>query len=159
MGKGFSSLCDRACPTINFAGRFINAVWRNIPKPKIQMHDDGFSVILFQPIADRDNVVQGGPYTTNGKPILLKKWPHSFNLHDELRIALLWVRMPRLPVLYWGAQTLSRLASTIGVPLFVDDCTTKESRVLYARVLIDVDVTKHLPSMFKYTNQKGILVE
>lgn len=51
-----------------------------------------------------------------GKPILLKKWTHTLNVHDEMRITPLWLRFPGLPVIYWGDKTLSRLASTIGFP-------------------------------------------
>lgn len=33
----------------------------------------------------------------------------------------------------------------LGVPLYADECTTQQLRVSFARMLIDIDVTKPLP--------------
>ena len=67
----------------------------------------------------------------------------------------MWIRLPGLPVIYWGARTLSRIVSAIGVPLFADECTTKQSRISFARVLVEVDITKPLPTSIKYINENG----
>ena len=146
-------------PTIDSVSRYVGAAWRDVPKPKIQRHSDGYFVLLFQSQNDCQKVLNGGPYTIGGKPILLKKWTSKFNLHDELRIAPLWVKLPGLPVIYWGAKTLSRIASVIGVPLMADDFTTRQARVSFARVLIEVDITKPLPSSIKFVNENGLVVE
>lgn len=39
---------------------------------------------------------------------------------------------------------MSRIGSLLGVPLYADDCTTNQSRVPFARLLVEVDVTKPL---------------
>lgn len=148
-----------ASPSMPSISRFVSTAWKDIEKPKIQHHDDGYFVLLFQTAADCDVVLPGGPYTMGDKPVLLKKWTHSFNLHDELCFAPIWVRLLGLPVIYWGAKTLSRISSTIGVPLMVDDCTSKQSRVSFARILIEVNITKPLPTMIKFSNEKGVLEE
>lgn len=54
---------------------------------------------------------------------------------------------------------MSKLASTIGVPLLADDFTSRQARVSFARVLIEVDITKPLPPLIRYTNELGIIVE
>lgn len=148
-----------ATPSIGAVVRYAAAAWPNIPNPKVQLHDDGYFLLLFSTIEDCNSVLRGGPYIMGGKPILLKKWSSAFNLHDELRIAPVWVRFPGLPVIYWGANTLSRLASILGVPLMADDFTSRQARVSYARVLIEVDITKPLPSMIKFRNEIGQVVE
>ncbi|WMV29785.1 hypothetical protein MTR67_023170, partial [Solanum verrucosum] len=38
-----------------------------------------------------------------------------------------------------------RIASAIGFPLLADECTTKQTRISYARMLIEVNVTKPIP--------------
>lgn len=40
---------------------------------------------------------------------------------------------------------MSRIASTVGNPLYVDECTAKQIRVSYARVVVEVDVTQEIP--------------
>lgn len=37
----------------------------------------------------------------------------------------------------------------IGVPLFADECTSKQQRITFARLLIEVDLTKELPQQVK----------
>lgn len=128
-------------------------------KPKLQFHDDGYYVVLFQSIVDNDNVLHGGLYTMCGKPIVLKKWNPSFHLHDEMIIMLLWVRLLGLPVIFKGAKTLSQLATTIGVPLFANDSTTRQAQVSYACILIEVDITKPLLLRYNLKNEKGVIVE
>ncbi|XP_056685900.1 uncharacterized protein [Spinacia oleracea] len=78
--------------------------------------------------------------------MITKPWSSGFNFQDEiLRIVPVWVRFPNLPLCCWGSDSLSRIGSLIGVPLFADDCTSKQLRILFARLLIEVDVTKDLP--------------
>ncbi|KAH0679268.1 hypothetical protein KY284_020353 [Solanum tuberosum] len=45
-------------------------------------------------------------------------------------------------ILYSGS--LSRIASVIGVPIYADECTAKQTRISYARMLIEVNVTQPL---------------
>lgn len=62
-------------------------------------------------------------------------------------------------MIYRGAQTLSRIASIVGIPLFVDDFTSKQSHVYFAQVMIEVHISKPLPQLVRYVNEKGLLVE
>lgn len=48
-------------------------------------------------------------------------------------------------MVYWGKDSLSRLENVNGVPLFADECTTNQSRISFARMLIEVNITKPLP--------------
>lgn len=75
-------------------------------------------------------------------PLVIKKWSSNFDFHDEvLRVILVWFRLPRLPLHYWGEESLSRITSVLGVPLLADECTTSQLRLSYARVLVEIDIT------------------
>lgn len=39
---------------------------------------------------------------------------------------------------------MSRITNAIGVPYCVDDCTTRRTRVQYARALVKVNITRPL---------------
>lgn len=69
--------------------------------------------------------------------MIVKKWSPKFSLFDELKYVPIWVRFHSLPVLYWGTNNLSRIARTIGVPSKMDDTTLAQSRLSYARVLVE----------------------
>ncbi|PHT89687.1 hypothetical protein T459_04800 [Capsicum annuum] len=43
----------------------------------------------------------------------------------------------------------------IGIPLFADECRTKTTRIFYARMLIEVEVTKVIPNEIKNNGCKG----
>ena len=67
----------------------------------------------------------------------------------------LWVNFPKLPLNCWRVGSLSRIASAIGVPLFADECTTKKTRISYARMLIEVNVTKVIPQQITFIDPNG----
>jgi len=47
-----------------------------------------------------------------------------------------------LPQEYWEKQTLFEIASGLGTPLSIDDSTQNRCFGIFARVLIDVDLSE-----------------
>ncbi|KAL9273935.1 hypothetical protein AKJ16_DCAP19787 [Drosera capensis] len=45
---------------------------------------------------------------------------------------------------YWEFKTLGRLAGKVGFPIRTDSMTAAKARILYARVLVDIDTSKDL---------------
>ena len=86
----------------------------------------------------------------------MKKWSAEFEFGKEFLTEIpLWANFPKLPLNCWGAGSLSRIASAIGVPLFADECTTKQTRISYARMLIEVNVTKPVPEKIAVKDPNG----
>ncbi|TMX05238.1 hypothetical protein EJD97_000234, partial [Solanum chilense] len=84
------------------------------------------------------------------------KWCSDFDFGKEFLAEIpLWVNFPRLPLNCWGVGSLSRITSAIGVPLFADECTTKQTRISYARMMIEVDVTKAIPQQITVADTNG----
>ncbi|XP_019224865.1 PREDICTED: uncharacterized protein LOC109206499 [Nicotiana attenuata] len=58
-------------------------------------------------------------------------------------------------------KALSKIGSALGNPVYADDCTTGTVRISYARMLIEMDITKPLPRRVKiqdpmeYNNHKS----
>ena len=96
------------------------------------------------------------PYTISNRPIIMKQWCPEFDFGKEFLAEIpLWVNFPKLPLNCWGVGSLSRIASAIGVPLFADECTTKQTRISYARMLIEVNVTKPIPQQITVMDPNG----
>ncbi|XP_070016006.1 uncharacterized protein [Nicotiana sylvestris] len=96
---------------------------------------------------DMNEILYSGPYTMNKKPLILKPWTVNFDFTKEFLIEIpLWVKLPNLPMSCWGGQSLSRIASAIGKPLYADECTSKQKRISYDRMLIEINVTRALPT-------------
>lgn len=86
-----------------------------------------------------------GPYTIANRPVIVKGWAPDFDFHAEnLKLVPLWVQLPNLPLNCWGHDSLSRIGSTLGTPLFADDCTSQQTRISYARMLVEIDITRPL---------------
>lgn len=127
--------------------RFVAQTWNNIAEPDIYLHEEGYYVVKFQSISDLQTILYGGPYSINSRPIVLKQWSPDYDFNNEFLTEIpLWVKFPKLPMNCWGCNSLRRMASTLGKPLFADECTTKQTRISYARILIEVNVTKRLPT-------------
>lgn len=83
---------------------------------------------------DKRSILYSGPHIFYGKPTVVKPWYPDFSFHSEV---LRWVKFINLALNCWSADSLSRLGSTIGVPICAAECTSRQLRVSFARILID----------------------
>ncbi|XP_058726095.1 uncharacterized protein LOC131597411 [Vicia villosa] len=131
--------------SMNMMKNFMEKTWNFIKVPALYYHDEGYFIIRFQSHSDMDAVLMKGPYTLRNITLMLKEWKPDFNLkRDMLRTIPLWVKLPKLPLHLWGAKSLSKIGSALGVPLVTDECTANKLRVSYARILVEIDITKEL---------------
>lgn len=99
-------------------------------KPMVYYHNAGYFVIKFDSVAERDVVIQSGPYMLNNRPTMLREWKADFDFNEEvLKTIPLWIKLPNLPLNCWGMDSLSRIGSGLGKPVYADDCTTKVDRI------------------------------
>lgn len=50
---------------------------------------------------------------------------------------------------------MNRIASVIGNPIYADECIAKQMRISFARMLVEVNVTKPLPEEIEVIDPKG----
>jgi hypothetical protein len=85
--------------------------------------------------------------TINLKPGILRlsKWTNDFNTYAPRQThAQIWVRLMELPQEYWRQRTLFEIASAVGTPLTLDEATNHRAFGHYARVLVDIDLSRRL---------------
>ncbi|KAK4720322.1 hypothetical protein R3W88_018660 [Solanum pinnatisectum] len=141
-------------PTIATLERYIEANY--IVKPKVYYHNDGYFLVKFTTLEDRDEVFYAGPHTLNQKPIIVKKWTPNFDFTKEvIQTIPILVKFPYLPLNYWGVQSLCRIRSGLGIPIYIDECTTQVDKISYARLLIEMDITRTLPTEIKVEDPNG----
>jgi len=83
----------------------------------------------------------------NLKPGILRFfcWSQDFNPHSQIQThAQVWVRLMHLPQEYWRKQTLFEISSGVGTPLIIDDATKSRLFGIYARILVDIDMSGKL---------------
>lgn len=139
---------------------FVLHVWNFVTKPQILMHRDGYCVFRFKSVEDMNQVLQLGPYSFRNKPMILKPWDVDFSMQNGILSTIpIWVRFPGLPMGYWSPEILSKLASTIGRPLFTDKVTAQFEKISFARVLVEVDAAFPLPEEIEIETPFGLKIQ
>ncbi|XP_058774501.1 uncharacterized protein LOC131648792 [Vicia villosa] len=143
--------------SMNAVKKFMTNTWNFVALPELFYNQEGYFLIKFNTREDKDSLLLIGPYTIYRKPMFLHEWTPEFQLKDDLlRVLPLWVIFPQLPLLYWGEESIGKIASALGKPLMMDECTAKKLRVSYARVLIEIDVTTELKDSINIKTPSGI---
>lgn len=143
-------------PTISAMVRFINSQNIYEQKPEILYHSNGYYVVRFENKEDRDKILCSGLYHPIRRPIIMKPWTPKFNFKEEILNTIpLWIKLSNLPLNCWNAVVLSKIGSRLGQPLYADEYITQASRISFARILVEIDITKELPKSVKIKDVKG----
>nr|XP_016439874.1 PREDICTED: uncharacterized protein LOC107765715 [Nicotiana tabacum] len=127
--------------------RYVAQNWSQVTAPDLFLHEEGYNISKLHTFDDLKDILYGGSYTINSIPMILKQWTLEFDLTTEFLTEIrLWITLPNLPMSCWGNKALSKIASAIGKPLFADECTSNQMRISYARILVEANVTKKLPT-------------
>lgn len=51
------------------------------------------------------------------------------------------------------------LGSVLGTPLYIDECSTSNSRISFARLLVQMDITRPLSRLIKIPDHHGNVIE
>jgi len=79
------------------------------------------------------------------KVIRLFEWTKDFNIHTQQQTHThVWIRLWELPQEYWMERTLYEIVEAIGTPLIIDNITKNKLFGHYARVLVDLDLSKDI---------------
>ncbi|XP_058771879.1 uncharacterized protein LOC131645220 [Vicia villosa] len=129
--------------SMNNVKQFMIRNWNFVKLPEMYFNDEGYFILRFHTMDDKDLVLTKGPYTIHNMPMLLTDWKPNFDLKkDMLRTIPIWVTLPHLPLHLWGQKSLSKIGSALGTPIVTDECTANKLRVSYARILVEMDITK-----------------
>ncbi|XP_058767236.1 uncharacterized protein LOC131640886 [Vicia villosa] len=144
--------------SMNAMKNYMSRMWNFVALPDMYYNDEGYFILKFKNGDARDEVMMRGPYTFQNKPMILLEWRHDFTMaKDMLRSIPIWIKLPNLPLPMWGASSLGKIGSAVGIPLFTDECTAEKLRVSYARLLVEVDVTQKLCEEITIRDHEGKL--
>lgn len=114
----------------------------------------GFYLFEFRDEQAKQQVLEGGPYFFSQKYLVLKDWHRMLKPAQEQPSKIpAWVKFHDLPFELWNKELLSRIASTIGRPLHVDQATAKSAKqpglihtkTSKARICIEINAEHDLP--------------
>ncbi|TMW81375.1 hypothetical protein EJD97_010021 [Solanum chilense] len=104
------------------------------------------------------------PQIVNGEAMVQLEGKEVQDEEDKWKCALIayvvgecpgYNAMNRYIMMNWSKVGKPDDCSAIGVPLFANECTTKQTRISYARMLIEVNVTKPIPQQITVMDPNG----
>ncbi|KAF6165922.1 hypothetical protein GIB67_012819 [Kingdonia uniflora] len=79
---------------------------------------------------------------------IIRPWrPFIETEESELKTIPIWVNLNKVPSHLWTPHGIEKIASFIGTPLFLDKVTEDRTRTSFARVCVEADIDKDLPSI------------
>lgn len=139
---------DKKLP-FNYIRNSASNQWNNMGLKEVLANGDGFMFFMFDNVDSCERVLEGGPWYMGNQLLLLKRWKRMMKLTKEYVSQIpVWVKLFNVPMEYWDFEGLSRIASKIGIPLFMDHLTSTGTRVSFARVCVEVNVESALPQNF-----------
>jgi len=149
-----------------FTGKFpgVRAVQSLQGKWKVEckhwIHRSGWILFEFQSEEDRLKVLNGGPYFAYGSNLMLKILPPCFRFgSEEMTTVPTWIQLPDLPFDCWTERALSKIVSKVGIPITTDKLTRTCDRISFARVLVEVDVSKDLVTSVEVKLPTGVIYD
>jgi len=120
-------------------------LWPNLNNWNLIPLGKGFFEFNFSTIEEMRQIWALG--VVNLKPGFMRFscWTKDFTPKAQAQThAQVWVRLMQLPQEYWEKQTIFEIASGLGSPLTIDEATHNRRFDLFARVLVDVDLSEKL---------------
>lgn len=130
--------------------KWVERNWNVIIQGKIanRFYGRGFYTFLFESKEDRNLIFRNGPYFMDSRGLYLNKWSPDFDPEMDIPNAVpVWVRLPHLPLHYWGDESVKAIGNAVGK--YIDRYEPKENMHACARICVEVDLRKGLSEAIK----------
>lgn len=132
-------------PHVPTLRKFLMQKWDLKDSLEVTLQTKDTLMFRFGSDEDKDHGLNNGPWFVAGHVLLLKPWSPSLS-YFPLDSIPIWIQLPELPLEFWTRDSLGRISSTVGLPLFVDNSMADQSRKRFARICVEIDATKQPPS-------------
>lgn len=123
----------------------INRDWARKGHVKIIDLPRGFYTVTFDEVDDYKRVLFDGPRMVADHYLLVQRWRQNFlkKAVTEKRVVV-WIKIPELPLELYNLTFLTRLGSTLGHFLKMDQLTMIQARGQFSRICVELDLAKPL---------------
>ncbi|KAL9677301.1 hypothetical protein QQ045_005529 [Rhodiola kirilowii] len=142
-----------------FLGRmrgFVRGKWGDETVVRVSQLNEGIFLLKFNSEEKKDEVMSGGPWSFDNRPLILKPWSeeeeYTCGSVDALPV---WIRLPRLKAHLADTIILSRLCSRLGTPICTDGVTAEGSNYNYARVCVQIYADQEFMDYIEYEDPYG----
>ncbi|XP_031121135.1 uncharacterized protein LOC116024380 [Ipomoea triloba] len=129
--------------------RWLISMWRPKGRMELIALDNDYFLVKFGTREDLEFAKYEGPWIILDHYLIVKEWVPNFDpFTATTEKVLVWVRFPTLPVEYYNLLCLRKVGNKLGRIIRVDHTTSLVSKGKFARVCVEVDITKPLISRF-----------
>uniref|UniRef100_A0A2C9W6H0 CCHC-type domain-containing protein n=1 Tax=Manihot esculenta TaxID=3983 RepID=A0A2C9W6H0_MANES len=130
--------------------RRIKELWKPTSPIDIISIENGFYLVKFNSADDYEHALLEGPWVIADHYLTISRWCSEFDpFQATFEKLTVWIRFPCLPIEYYDENFLMRVGAKVGKPIRVDTRTSLVSRGRFARMCVEVDLSKPLLSKFK----------
>lgn len=113
--------------------------------------DCGFLLFKFNEKVDYYHVLMDGPWVVMNHYLTVRKWKANFKPSKATETnSAIWLRLLELPIEYYDEKSLFQIAKRLGKPQKTDITTATSTKGKYARVCVEVDLSKPLIPAYEY---------
>lgn len=138
----------------NFLLRHIQLLWHPSEDMELVAMDNDYYLVKFESMEDYNYAKFEGPWMIIEHYLIVNEWVSNFDpFTDYLKDVLVWERFPCLSIENYNSEFLMKLGARIGRPIKVDYATSVTSRGKFARLCVEVDLSKPLVPKFSLRNK------
>ncbi|XVF07510.1 hypothetical protein REPUB_Repub06bG0145300 [Reevesia pubescens] len=131
---GYTYLCNRVKQLWSLTGAF----------QAVDLDND-FYCFRFSNESDFNHVLLRGPWVIANHYLTVRRWTPCFRPEEAtINSVAAWIRFPGMPLEYYDNDILKRMGNLLGQTLMIDKNTLIASRGKYARLCVELDLTKPL---------------
>ncbi|WJX42021.1 hypothetical protein P8452_29302 [Trifolium repens] len=114
-----------------------------------------YYLVAFSNEEDQYAALMDGPWFIYDHYLTVKEWSPNFHpATDTIKEVAVWMRISGLPIEYYDSKTLHFIGNRVGKTVKVDKNTLTQERGKYARLCVQVNLTKPLLAMFTIKDRK-----
>lgn len=135
-------------PTMGRIIGVVNPLWARAG-PRIFVHNVGEGEFLMRisNLKTREILLGHTCWNVAGFPVFIAPWSPEFTPEEApITSAVIPIELRELPCLLFNKQSLSRLATAVGKPIYVAPKTKRKLNFKVAKLYVKVDLTKPLPN-------------
>lgn len=133
-------------------------LWK--PKGGFKLVSIGYDyyIVKFELLEDREVVLRDGPWTVLNHYLAVRRWVPNFRPSvATIDRATLWVRIPDFPMEFANEEGLRAIGDFIGKTVKIDVNTKANEFGNFARLCVEVDLTKSLKPFFTLLGSKYMI--
>ncbi|XP_072058356.1 uncharacterized protein [Arachis hypogaea] len=131
--------------SLGFMEQRLNRDWVKKGKINVIDMDRDYFLVHFSDEENYSHALLDGPWMIAGHYLIVQRWrPFFLTSESAVKKIAAWVRILNLPIELYNHRFLWRIRSAIGTMLKIDRATSIHSRGRFARICIEIDLTKKL---------------